>query len=355
MADERREGDAPEELPTGDSTVPPIGGGMGAKGMDQPRIAEDMLVEGEPPPVQDSEVALKSLSQWQLAARRFRRHRMAMVGVGIFVFMILVIIVIPIFQPYVFQNIPGSMRPGGMPPGEVQRLVGGEFRTELSIFGTTGEGRDVFNLVVNGGRISFSVGLFSMLIAGFVGVIVGSIAGFFGGWVDNVLMRIVDVFFAIPFLFVILVAARFFGRGDVLSLVLIIGLLSWPLIARLVRASFLSLREADFVDAARAVGVGNLRIAFRHILPNALSPVIVAMTLLMANAIVLEAFVSFLGFGIRDTEISWGNALANAQEGIRFGNWWWAFFPGMAIALTVLSINFMGDGLRDALDPRSRE
>jgi peptide/nickel transport system permease protein len=355
VADDRRPGDPPAQRPPEEGTIPPMGGGTGAGGMNQPRIAEELLVEGEDQPIQDTEVALKSLSQWQLAARRFRRHRMAMLGIGIFVFMILVIIVIPIFQPYKFTDIPGSMRSGGEPPGEVQRLVDGQFVPQLAAFGTTGEGRDVFNLVVNGGRISLSVGLFSMLIAGFVGVLVGSIAGFFGGWVDNVLMRVVDVFFAIPFLFVILVAARFFGRGDVLSLVLIIGLLSWPLIARLVRASFLSLREADFVDAARAVGVGNMRITFRHILPNALSPVIVAMTLLMANAIVLEAFVSFLGFGIRDTEISWGNALSNAQEGIRFGNWWWAFFPGMAIALTVLSINFMGDGLRDALDPRSRE
>ncbi len=140
-----------------------------------------------------------------------------------------------------------------------------------------------------------------------------------------------------------------------LSLTLIFGLLSWPLIARLVRALFLSLREADFVDAARAVGVNDRRIAFRHILPNALGPVIVAMTLLMASNIVLEAFVSFLNFGIKETEVSWGNVLANAQTALILGNWWWAFFPGMAIALTVIAINFIGDGLRDALDPRSRE
>ncbi|HVM29575.1 MAG TPA: ABC transporter permease [Candidatus Limnocylindrales bacterium] len=307
------------------------------------RVAEDLLDTDEDPQQVDREVALQSLNQWQLAWRRFRKHRMAFVGLGILIFLVAVVIVVPIFQPFNFLNIPGSPRPGGEPP----RLD--------RIFGTTYEGRDVFTLVANGGRVSLVVGLMSMVIAGSIGVVVGSIAGFMGGMIDNILMRIVDVFFAIPFLFVILVAARFFGRGDVLSLVLIIGLLSWPLIARLVRASFLSLREADFVDAARAVGVSNMRIAFRHILPNALSPVIVACTLLVANAIVLEAFVSFLGFGIRETEVSWGNALANAQEGIRFGNWWWAFFPGMAIALTVLSINFIGDGLRDALDPRSRD
>ena len=157
------------------------------------------------------------------------------------------------------------------------------------------------------------------------------------------------------FLFVILVAARFFGGGDVWSIILIFGLLTWPLIARLVRASFLSLRETDFVDAARAVGVSSRRIAFRHVLPNAMGPVIVAMTLLMASNIILEAFVSFLNFGISETEVTWGNSLSNAQTALSLGNWWWALFPGMAIALTVIAINFIGDGLRDALDPRTKE
>jgi len=291
----------------------------------------------------DVEVALESLSQWQLAFRRFKRHRLALIGVFIFAFMVLVAIFGPIVIPY-DARIPGPARAGGdapvMPP---------------HILRTTRDAKDVFNLVINGARISMIIGVSSMIIAGFVGVVVGALAGYFGGWVDNVLMRFVDVLFAIPFLFIILVAARFFGQGEVLSLVLIFGLLSWPLIARLVRALFLSLREADFVDAARAVGVSNIRIAFRHILPNALGPVIVAMTLLMASNIVLEAFVSFLNFGIKETEVSWGNVLANAQAALILGNWWWAFFPGMAIALTVIAINFIGDGLRDALDPRSRE
>jgi ABC-type dipeptide/oligopeptide/nickel transport system permease subunit len=141
----------------------------------------------------------------------------------------------------------------------------------------------------------------------------------------------------------------------VVTLILIFGLLSWPGLARLVRAMFLSLREMDFVQAARAVGVSDLRIAFRHILPNALGPIVVSATLIMANAIVLEAFVSFLNFGIRATDVSWGNALSNSQGYLLNGNWWWPFFPGMAIAISVISVNFMGDGLRDALDPRARE
>ena len=297
---------------------------------------------GAPGAAVDVEVALESLGQWQLAWRRFKRHRMALIGLGIFGFMVLVALAGPLVLPYDPLDIPGAQSPGGDPP------------TTAHLFGTDAQGRDVFRMVVNGARISVAIGAFSMLIAGLVGIVIGSIAGYFGGWVDNVLMRIVDTFFAIPLLFVILVAARFFGEGQVISLILIFGLLSWPLVARLIRAQFLSLREADFVEAARAVGVNDLRITFRHILPNALGPVIVAMTLIMASNIVLEAFVSYLNFGISPNETSWGNALANAQSALGLGNWWWAFFPGMAIALTVMSINFVGDGLRDALDPRTR-
>ena len=291
----------------------------------------------------DNEVALESLSQWQLASRRFKKHRLALIGVFIFAFITLVAIFGPILVPYAPMYLPGAIKPGGDAP------------SLQHIFGTDRNGRDVFAMTVNGARISMSIGVFSMIIAGVVGMLVGAVAGYAGGWVDNALMRVVDVMFAIPFLFIILVAARFFGQGDVTSLILILGLLSWPLIARLVRAQFLSLREADFVDAARAVGVADWRIAFRHVLPNALGPVIVAMTLLMAGAIVTEAFVSFLNFGIKETQVSWGNALSNAQSALSLGDWWWAFFPGMAIALTVIAINFIGDGLRDALDPRSRE
>jgi peptide/nickel transport system permease protein len=314
---------------TGDRVQPPAGS-------PSPALAAD----------QDSgeyEVALKSLSQWQLAARRFRRHKLAMIGSVIFGFMLVVAILAPIVAPFDTLIYPGAIKPGGDAPSLTH------------LFGTDRDGRDVFAMVINGARISMAVGLFSTIIAGFTGVLLGSIAGYAGGLVDNIIMRVVDVLFAIPFLFVILVAARFFGQGQVSSIILIFGLLSWPLIARLVRASFLSLREADFVDAARAVGVSSTRITFRHILPNALGPVIVAMTLLTSSNIVLEAFVSFLNFGIKETDISWGNALANAQNALSLGNWWWAFFPGMSIALTVISINFIGDGLHDALDPRTRE
>jgi ABC-type dipeptide/oligopeptide/nickel transport system permease subunit len=293
--------------------------------------------------VTDTEVALESLTQWQLAWRRYKRHRLAIVGALVFAAMVFLAVFGPVIVPFDPLKFPGAIKPGGDPPSVAH------------IFGTASDGRDVFAMTVNGARISISVGLGSMLIAGFVGVLVGATAGFAGGRIDNILMRLVDVLFAIPFLFVILVAAEFLGGGDVWAIIVIFGLLTWPLIARLVRAQFLTLRETDFVDAARAVGVSSARIAFRHVLPNAMGPVIVAMTLLMASNIILEAFVSFLNFGIKETEVSWGNALSNAQNALSLGNWWWAFFPGMAIALTVIAVNFMGDGLRDALDPRSRE
>lgn len=294
----------------------------------------------------DFEVALESLNQWQLAWRRFRRHRMAIVGSTFLLFMIAVAIIGPIVWPYDPNDIPGALKPGGDPP-TTDPLS--------SLFGTDFGGRSVLQLVVVGARISVAIGLFTMLIATTIGVTVGAVAGFAGGRLDNILMRFVDLMLAIPFLFVILVAARFFGGGDAVTLIIIFGLLFWPGLARLVRALFLSLREAEFVQAARAVGVSDTRITFRHILPNALGPIVVSATLIMAGSIVTEAFVSFLNFGIRATDVSWGNALSNSQGYLLQGNWWWPFFPGMALALTVIAVNFIGDGLRDALDPRSKE
>jgi peptide/nickel transport system permease protein len=293
-------------------------------------------------PEGDYEVSLEPLSQWQLAWRRFRRHRLALVGTGLFGLMVLLAIIGPILWPYDRLDISRVTQAGGNPP------------SLEAIFGTDSLGRSVFVLVANGARLSVAVGVVTMLIATTLGIFVGALAGYFGGFADGALMRVVDVMLAIPFLFIVLVAARFFGSGDPLVLMFIFGVLSWPGLARLVRALFLSLREQDYVVAARAVGVGHLRIAFRHMLPNALGPIIVSATLLVANAIILEAFVSFLGLGIRPDEISWGTALSRSQGTLVQGNWWWAFFPGIAIALTVIGINFMGDGIRDALDPRAR-
>lgn len=294
----------------------------------------------------DYEVALESLNQWQLAWRRFKRHRLALIGSSFLLLMIVMAILGPILWPYHPTEIPGVKVPGGDPPS---------LNPIRNLFGTDFGGRSVLQFVVVGSRISVAVGLFTMLIATTIGVTIGAIAGFAGGRIDNFLMRFVDLMLAIPFLFVILVAARFFGGGSAVLLIVIFGLLFWPGLARLVRALFLSLREAEFVQAARAVGVSDARITFRHILPNALGPIVVSATLIMAGSIVTEAFVSFLNFGIRATDVSWGNALSNSKGYLLQGNWWWPFFPGMALALTVIAVNFIGDGLRDALDPRSKE
>ena len=296
-------------------------------------------------PSADFEVSLESLNQRQLAWRRFKRNRLALVGSAIFLFMVAIAILGPVLLPYDRLDITAVKKPGGNPPS---------LETIKTIFGSDNLGRSVLVLTANGARLSMLIGVMTTIIAVSIGVTIGGIAGFFGGWADGVLMRLVDLVLAVPFLFIVLVAARFFGGGDPIIIILIFGLLAWPGLARLVRAMFLSLREQDFVLAARAVGVSNSRIIFKHMLPNAIGPIVVSASLLVAGTIVLEAFVSFLNFGVRATDVSWGNALSNSQGTLVQGNWWWAFFPGMAIALTVIAINFMGDGMRDALDPYSR-
>ncbi len=293
----------------------------------------------------DYEVQLESLNQWQIAWRKFRKHRLALVGLGILIVLVIAAIVGPIVSPFVFNQIPA--------PDKV--VYQGRGPSLAHPFGETGGlQRDVLQLVVNGARTSLLIGFSSMVIGVLIGTVVGSIAGYVGGFVDNILMRIVDVMLSLPILFVILVASNFFGRGNVGLIIVIFGLLSWMGISRLVRSLFLSIREREFVEAARAVGVRDRRIIFRHILPNAISPIVVSASLIVAANIIGEAFVSFLGFGVNPVYPTWGNILSNALTFIPLGNWWWPFFPGMAIILTVLAVNFIGDGLRDALDPRSR-
>lgn len=312
--------------------------------MDTTRAAD--LATPEPGgPTPDYEVGLVSLNQWQIAWRRFRRHRLAMFGAFLFLGIVAAAIVLPFIWPFDFYTIP-TPKPNcriGCPPNPD------------NIFGTTGGlQRDVFTLVVNGARVSLAIGVGAAAVGAIIGSIVGGVAGYFGGWVDNLLMRIVDVLLSLPLLFLILVVAKFLGSGNWFLIMAVFAAFGWPGLARLVRSLFLTLRNEVFVEAARAVGVSNRRIIFRHILPNAVSPIIVASTLAVAGVIVGEAFVSFLGFGVDVTTPTWGNALANALVFIPQGNWWWPLFPGLAIVLTVLGINFMGDGLRDALDPRSK-
>jgi peptide/nickel transport system permease protein len=213
-------------------------------------------------------------------------------------------------------------------------------------------GHDIFSLVLWGGQLSIFIGIGSMIVAVIIGVTFGAVAGYLGHFVDIILMRVTDVFLTIPALLLVPLAARIFGQASPWKIALIFGLLSWPVTARIVRSYFLSLREMQFAEAARSLGVPTRRIIFRHLLPNAVGPIVVAFTLGIANNIVLEAFVSFLGFGIQPPTYSWGSTMAGAEEYMISGNWWWITFPGLAVVATVLCINFIGDGLRDALDPK---
>ncbi len=290
---------------------------------------------------------------------RFRRHRMAVIGMGLFGFLIVMAILGPMIipEPKVDPDTMFAMKDN--PPSLAHP------------FGTNVNGKDVLGLVVHGARISLFLSTFAMLLACIVGTIVGIVAGYFGKWTDMILMRITDIFLSIPLIFVLLMASRFLvsppppgGTGGVVTegaeirslliLPAIIGLLTWTHVARLVRSVTLSVKEQEFVTGARSIGAKNVRIMFRHILPNVINPVVVAGTLLIGGNIVLESFLSFLGYGIQPPLSSWGTSLADAQNEFVNGNWWWAFFPGFFILLTVLSVNFIGDGLRDALDPRSK-
>ncbi|MGZ3586624.1 MAG: ABC transporter permease [Candidatus Limnocylindrales bacterium] len=318
----------------------------------QPGIEELGPAPGAASP--DYEVSLVSLNQWQLAWKRFKKHHMAVIGTG----MLLAILAMGltgfamsltgIFDP-ISVPVPIKGCGSGCPPS----FAAGNFH----IFGTTGGlQRDVFQLVVVGSWLSLLIGIGASLIAAFIGAVVGGVAGYFGGWTDGLLMRVCDVLLSLPLLFVILVVANFVGqgRGDWYTVMLVFAVFGWAGLGRLVRSVFLSLRGETFVDAARAVGVSSTRIIFKHILPNSISPIIVATTLSIAAVIVGEAFVSYLGFGVNPLTPTWGNVLSNAQNYLAQGNWWWAFFPGFFIVVTVLAVNFMGDGLRDALDPRAR-
>jgi peptide/nickel transport system permease protein len=270
---------------------------------------------------------------WQ----RFRRHRVAVVGALI----LLVLTAGAVAAPLVAANDPYKVDISAYRTGP----------TANHPLGTDSSGRDVFSRMLYAGRVSLSVGLVAVAIYTLIGVILGAFSGFYGGWADVLIMRLADIVLAFPTLILIITIVAVLGPS-IYNIMLVIGLLGWPPIARIVRALFLSLREREFVLASRTVGVSNARIIFRHLLPNALAPVIVAATFGMANAILLEAGLSFLGLGVQPPTPSWGNMLKDAQSLTVLESMPWLWIPpGTMIALAVLSINFIGDGLRDALDP----
>jgi peptide/nickel transport system permease protein len=291
-----------------------------------------------------------SRSLWSDAWRQFRRHRMAMVGVSVFLLLVLMTLVGPLLYRTPTNVIDYA-----------QGLLGPSIEHP---FGTDDLGRDLLARALVGGRVSIAVGVVAVLIMVFVGTLIGSIAGFFGGQVDGFLMRLTDLFLGLPQLPLLLlliylfrdVLRKFFGPelGIFMLIVSVIGLLNWMPLARLVRAAFLSLKQKEFVEAARCVGAGNRRIMTAHILPNTLSAVIVAATVGIGQAILTESTLSFLGLGFPPDVPTWGRMLYDSQNFLEIAQHW-AIFPGLLVFLTVLSINYIGDGMRDALDPRKTQ
>jgi peptide/nickel transport system permease protein len=277
---------------------------------------------------------------------RFFRHRGALAGAVILGVLVLGALLAPL-SPY--DPIASNMAERFQPP------------SWRHPFGTDALGRDLLTRVLYGGRVSLSVGALVVVVTLLIGVPMGAAAGYFGGWIDGILMRITDAVLTLPTLFVLILLGAIlsesnspvYARNNVLIVALVIGLLSWMTVARLTRATFLSTRSAEFVTAAHSIGVPGPRVMVRHILPAAVGPITVEATLEVAYAILEESGLSFLGFGIQPPTPSWGNLLGSAQEHlVRYP--WLAIFPGLMILLTVVSINFIGDGLRDAFDPRSR-
>lgn len=304
------------------------------------------------------------LTPTQLAIRRFRKHRMANIGLFILGFIL------------VYISFGSFLSRGYCAPLQTD-LTGEAYAncndTKLKlqppskdhIFGTDVIGRDIFARTIYGGQISVLIGISAAIFEVVLGMLIGAIAAYYGGWIDNLLMRFTEAMLNIPSLFLLIIGARFFGgglptinffgrelTGSVIIIIVIIGLTSWMYLARIVRANILSLRERDYVSASRALGASDARIIFSHLLPNTIAPLVVSATLGVASAIISEAYVSFLGLGVQGSTATWGNMLDGAYQYLEKAPWLW-FFPGTLILLIVLGINFVGDGLRDALDPYS--
>jgi peptide/nickel transport system permease protein len=251
------------------------------------------------------------------------------------------VFILPFFAPWIAPHDPNNI--------DVKAILLAPSWQHL--MGTDSLGRDVFSRMLHGGHISLLVGIVAVGISITIGVLLGALAGFYRGWVDTFIMRLVDVMLSIPSFFLILAVIAFL-TPSIINVMIVIGLTSWMGVTRLVRAEFLSLSGREFVQASRALGAKDARLIFTHLLPNSLSPVIVSAVLGVASAVLLESSLSFLGLGVQAPQASWGNILTEGKDYIQFA-WWLSLFPGLAILITVLGYNLLGEGLRDALDPRS--
>ena len=280
----------------------------------------------------------KRRSLWTDAFNRLARNKLAVAGGVIVLLMIIIALFAPLIAPY--------------SPSQQNYSVILQPPSTSYIMGTDLLGRDIFSRLVYGARISLSVGIFTQIIILLIGLPVGAVAGLAGGRVDNLLMRLTDIIYAFPDLLLIILFKFIFG-GGIFTIFLAIGIVSWTNIARLIRGQILSLRERDFITAARTIGAGNLRIFIHHLLPNSLSPIIVTVTFSVPRAIFAEAALSYIGIGIKPPTPSWGTMIQEGSQAI-FASPYATLFPALAIALLMIAFSFLGDGLRDALDPRMR-
>jgi peptide/nickel transport system permease protein len=310
-------------------------------------VARDQRIAlpGEPGDVDtasyESGLELEARSHWAYARKRFVRHRLAMGSLVLLVVILAAGFGADRVAPYAFDDI------------DLDNLAAAPTTTDKHYFGTDQLGRDYFSRVIYGIRTSARVAFIVAFLSTIIGTVVGALAGYFGGWIDNVLMRVTDLFLTLPGLAVLLVAAAYLGQGSPYRVAVILALLFWTVLARIVRGTFLSLREKEYVEAAKAAGGSDFRIMLRHILPNSLGPIIVNATLTVAAAILVEAALSFLGFGIQPPTPALGKLISDGQSEMLTA-WWLVTFPGLTIVVIVLCVNFIGDGMRDALDPTQR-
>jgi len=271
-------------------------------------------------------------------SRRFLRNRVAVAGLVVVLALFIIALSASTVAPY--------------PPDEIDtgNILSPPSRSHW--LGTDVLGRDVFSRILYGAGVSLSVGFVAVSISSVIGIILGAVSGYFRGWPDKIVMRFVDIMLCFPSFFLILAVIAFVGPS-IWNIMIVIGVTSWMSVTRLVRAEFLSIRERDFVQAARGQGAGDMRIIFIHILPNAMAPILVAATLGVASAVLVESGLSFLGIGVQPPDPSWGNMLTEGKDNIEIA-WWLSLFPGLAILVTVMGYNLLGEGIRDSLDPRLR-